>query len=65
MSRILDEMIQDRVEAGHIVRGARGSVRVVNDRKRETLTETNNVDLEPLRGSPSVLNEPKQVVLEA
>ncbi|KAI0385831.1 kinesin-domain-containing protein [Hypomontagnella monticulosa] len=65
MSRILDEMIQDRVEAGHIVRGARGSVRVANDRKRETLAETNNVDLEPLRGSPSVLNEPKQVALEA
>ncbi|KAI1374146.1 kinesin-domain-containing protein [Hypoxylon crocopeplum] len=65
MSRILDEMIQDRVEAGHIVRGARGSVRVANDRKRETLAESNNASLEPLRGSPSVLNESKQVALEA
>ncbi|KAI1779491.1 kinesin-domain-containing protein [Hypoxylon cercidicola] len=63
MSRILDEMIQDRVETGHLVRGARGSVRVANDRKRETLAETNNADLEPLRGSP--LKESKQVALEA
>ncbi|KAI0890624.1 kinesin-domain-containing protein [Annulohypoxylon maeteangense] len=60
MSRILDEMIQDRVEAGDIVRGSRGSVRVANDRKRETLAEANNGDLEPLHG-----NESKQVVLEA
>ncbi|KAI1390152.1 kinesin-domain-containing protein [Hypoxylon trugodes] len=65
MSRILDEMIQDRVEAGHIVRGDRGSVRVANDRKRETLAEQNNAELEPLRRSPPVLNESKQVVLEA
>ncbi|KAI1142695.1 kinesin-domain-containing protein [Hypoxylon sp. FL0543] len=65
MSRILDEMIQDRVEAGHIVRGARGSVRVANDRKRETFGEAPNADLEPLRGSTPVLNESKQVVLEA
>lgn len=28
MSRMLDEMIQDRVESGQIVKGARGSVRV-------------------------------------
>ncbi|KAI2470025.1 kinesin-domain-containing protein [Annulohypoxylon bovei var. microspora] len=60
MSRILDEMIQDRVEAGDIVRGSRGSVRVANDGKRETSAETNDGDLEPLRG-----HESKQVVLEA
>ncbi|KAI0120280.1 kinesin-domain-containing protein [Hypoxylon sp. NC0597] len=65
MSRILDEMIQDRVETGHIVRGSRGSVRVANDRKRETFGEATNGDLEPLRESPSVSNESKQVVLEA
>ncbi|XXG93977.1 Kinesin-like protein kip2 [Hypoxylon texense] len=64
MSRILDEMIQDRVETGHLVRGARGSVRVAMDRKRETLAvEAGNGDLEPLRGSP--LKESKQVALEA
>ncbi|KAK1754985.1 kinesin-related protein 11 [Echria macrotheca] len=33
MSRMLDEMIQDRVETGHIVRSTRGSVRVAPDRK--------------------------------
>ncbi|OTA69191.1 kinesin-domain-containing protein [Hypoxylon sp. EC38] len=65
MSRILDEMIQDRVETGHIVRGSRGSVRVANDRKRETFGDATNGDLEPLRESPSVLSESKQVVLEA
>lgn len=64
MSRILDEMIQDRVETGHLVRGARGSVRVAMDRKRETLAaEASSADLEPLRGSP--LKESKQVALEA
>jgi centromeric protein E len=30
MSKMLDEMIQDRVESGHIVRGTRGSVRVAS-----------------------------------
>ncbi|KAJ9157893.1 Kinesin-like protein [Pleurostoma richardsiae] len=51
MSRILDEMIQDRVESGQLVRGTRGSVRLVADRKQETLTEP--MRLEPLRQSPS------------
>ncbi|OTB14014.1 hypothetical protein K445DRAFT_13376 [Daldinia sp. EC12] len=65
MSRILDEMIQDRVETGHLVRGARGSVQVASDGKRETTTEPNHTELEPLRQSPtSILNESK-VVLEA
>ncbi|KXJ95495.1 kinesin motor domain-domain-containing protein [Microdochium bolleyi] len=49
MSRILDEMIQDRVETGHIVRGSRGSVRVVADRRSEGAAEHNMPDLEPLR----------------
>ena len=56
MSRILDEMIQDRVETGHIVRGVRGSVRVASDRRVEPL-------IEPMRESP-VLNEPAPVVLQ-
>ncbi|KAI1805013.1 kinesin-domain-containing protein [Daldinia bambusicola] len=65
MSRILDEMIQDRVEAGQLVRGARGSVQVANDGKHETTAESNDTELEPLRQSPtSILNE-SQVVLEA
>jgi centromeric protein E len=36
MSRILDEMIQDRVESGHLVKGSRGSVRLAGERKRES-----------------------------
>jgi centromeric protein E len=37
MSKMLDEMIQDRVESGMLVKGVRGSVRVASERKRETL----------------------------
>ena len=36
MSRMLDEMIQDRVESGQIVKGMRGSVRIASDRRRDT-----------------------------
>ncbi|KAI9892911.1 MAG: hypothetical protein M1814_001070 [Vezdaea aestivalis] len=36
MSKMLDEMIQDRVESGQLVKGARGSVRLAVERKRET-----------------------------
>ncbi len=37
MSKILDEMIQDRVESGMLVKSSRGSVRVRSERKREML----------------------------
>lgn len=60
MSRILDEMIQDRVETGHIVKSTRGSVRVVASTDREKPL----VDrLEPLRKS-SESNHRPPVVLE-
>jgi centromeric protein E len=36
MSRILDEMIQDRVESGQLVRGVRGSVRIASERRGES-----------------------------
>ncbi|KAL2000591.1 hypothetical protein VTN02DRAFT_2876 [Thermoascus thermophilus] len=36
MSRMLDEMIQDRVESGHLVKGSRGSVRIANESQRES-----------------------------
>lgn len=36
MSRMLDEMIQDRVENGHLVKGSRGSVRVPGGSPRES-----------------------------
>ncbi len=62
MSRMLDEMIQDRVESGQIVRGVRGSVRVVTDRKVEIADSV--IRLEPLRRSPSLLNEPTPVAMQ-
>lgn len=37
MSRILDEMIQDRVESGQLVKGTRGSVRVAPDKREESV----------------------------
>lgn len=71
MSRMLDEMIQDRVESGQIVRGVRGSVRVANDRKTADALAEAAVRLEPLRKTPSLLDEegvvapmPAQVALE-
>ncbi|KAG0651061.1 Kinesin-7 [Hyphodiscus hymeniophilus] len=42
MSKMLDEMIQDRVESGMIVQGVRGSVRIASERKRETLASIEN-----------------------
>ena len=36
MSRILDEMIQDRVETGQLIKGKSGSVRVAQQRQRES-----------------------------
>ncbi len=59
---MLDEMIQDRVESGQIVRGVRGSVRVVTDRKVEIADSV--IRLEPLRRSPSLLNEPTPVAMQ-
>ena len=42
MSKMLDEMIQDRVESGMLVKGVRGSVRIASERKRETLATIDN-----------------------
>ncbi|KAK2041239.1 kinesin motor domain-containing protein [Colletotrichum somersetense] len=46
MSKILDEMIQDHVDTGHLVKGVRGSIRIANDRKLEAHPEL-PVGLEP------------------
>ncbi|EER36732.1 kinesin family protein [Histoplasma capsulatum H143] len=57
MSRMLDEMIQDRVESGHLVKGTRGSVRVANgDGRRQSSSGSNTVPgmsamVSALRGS--------------
>ncbi|CAK7198297.1 Kinesin-like protein kip2 [Sporothrix eucalyptigena] len=66
MSRMLDEMIQDRVESGQLVRGNRGSVRVApTDPKTDPVLAEPTISLEPLRRSPSLINEPAPVALEA
>ncbi|KAK0731448.1 kinesin motor domain-containing protein [Lasiosphaeris hirsuta] len=39
MSRMLDEMIADRVETGQIIRGTRGSFRVAPERQKESPAE--------------------------
>ncbi|KAL1882744.1 hypothetical protein VTK73DRAFT_1264 [Phialemonium thermophilum] len=65
MSKMLDEMIQDRVESGHLVRGSRGSVRVVSDRKRESSADP-PIKLQLLsRQRVSVLTDSTPVALEA
>lgn len=59
MSRILDEMIQDRVEAGQIVRGVRGSVRVAANNAAVAHKEKPLVErLEPLRQSSESNHRP-------
>lgn len=62
MSRILDEMIQDRVESGQLVKGNRGSVRLASGAKRESLF---NPSTEPSKAtSVSVQVEPLAVATE-
>lgn len=55
MTWMLDEMIQDRVEDGYIVKGQRGSVRLPAS-KRDTLQEPNH-NIEPLRHTPTPLDD--------
>ncbi|KAJ4004254.1 Kinesin-like protein kip2 [Fusarium irregulare] len=50
MTSLLDEMLQDRVEKGQVVRGKRGSVRLVGGQNMDSLAEPN---LEPLRRTPT------------
>lgn len=64
MSRILDEMIQEKIESGHVLRGVRGSVRLASEsRKPEKLTQY-PTPTDSLRESP-VLKESKELTLEA
>ncbi|KAF4981536.1 hypothetical protein FDECE_17677 [Fusarium decemcellulare] len=50
MNKMLDEMLQDRVESGQVVRGVRGSVRLASGQKMDSLAEPN---FEPLRRTPT------------
>ncbi|GAB0132183.1 hypothetical protein EsDP_00000627 [Epichloe bromicola] len=58
MNRMLEEMIQDRVETGHIIRGSRGSVRLAGGQKLESLAQPPH-NLEPLRQSPIPMDSPE------
>jgi centromeric protein E len=60
MSRMLDEMIQDRVESGQLIKGNRGSVRLASERRRE-LTVVPVAGMEPLN-SPRRMEGPVPVV---
>ncbi|KAB8216014.1 kinesin motor domain-containing protein [Aspergillus novoparasiticus] len=40
MSRILNEMIQDRVDSGHLIKGSHGSVRIATESRRPSDTAT-------------------------
>jgi centromeric protein E len=56
MNNMLEEMIQDRVETGHIIRGVRGSVRLAPSHRLESLGEPPSV-LPPLRRVPTPIGE--------
>ncbi|KAL6358033.1 hypothetical protein LRP88_08212 [Fusarium phalaenopsidis] len=63
MNNLLDEMLQDRVESGEVVRGKRGSLRLASGPKMDSLAEPS---MEPLRRTPtpSPIEEPKAVPAE-
>ncbi|TAQ83395.1 hypothetical protein B7494_g8280 [Chlorociboria aeruginascens] len=57
MSKMLDEMIQDRVESGQIVKGTRGSVRIPSERKTEAAIDL-ITPMEPLKSTSPIPPEP-------
>ncbi|EFZ00277.1 Kinesin, motor domain protein [Metarhizium robertsii ARSEF 23] len=64
MNRMLEEMIQDRVETGQIIRGSRGSVRLPGGQKLDSLSEPPHT-LEPLRQSPVPTASPAVSAIES
>ncbi|KAK0657529.1 kinesin motor domain-containing protein [Cercophora newfieldiana] len=65
MSRMLDEMIQDRVETGHIVRSTRGSVRVAPERRGSPGEPPIQLQLLSKQRTSVVVEQPDHVSLEA
>ncbi|KAI0468691.1 kinesin-domain-containing protein [Xylaria cf. heliscus] len=65
MSKMLDEMIQDRVESGQIVRGVRGSVRVVSHRNVGSLADLSQPALELPQNDQPAGSEPQSLTQEA
>lgn len=63
MSKMLDEMIQDRVESGHLVKGSRGSVRLASERKREAVIEP-PAGMEPIKSPQPALHDSGVVVAD-
>ncbi|KAM0522297.1 hypothetical protein ACHAPE_001886 [Trichoderma viride] len=61
MNHMLEEMIQDRVETGQIIRGTRGSVRLAPSRRLESLGEPPSV-LPPLRRIPTPIGEHSEAI---
>lgn len=61
VSKMLDEMIQDRVESGHIIKGSRGSVRVAADSRRTSTQMTGvpilNATLDPVDSAKNGVTE--------
>ncbi|KAF9879978.1 kinesin family protein [Colletotrichum karsti] len=64
VNKILDEMIQDRVETGHLVKGVRGSIRVASERKLEPHPE-HSLQMEPLRRTASFDDGTRPAAVEA
>ncbi|KAI6785640.1 Kinesin-related protein-like protein [Emericellopsis cladophorae] len=56
VTSMLDEMIQDRVEGGYIVKGNRGSVRLPTSQRMSNLAEPFQ-DVEPLRQTPTPMGD--------
>ncbi len=51
MSKMLDEMIQDKVESGHLIKGRTGSVRVASNSRSHSRQTSNNQPPAPAIGS--------------
>jgi centromeric protein E len=62
MSKMLDEMIQDRVESGQLVKGVRGSVRIASERKHSVLVDA--MPAMDLKNSMPLANEAPVLVAE-
>lgn len=56
MNQMLEEMIQDRVDTGYIVKGTRGSMRLPPGQKADNLDEPFQ-DVEPLRHTPTPMGD--------
>ncbi|KAI0878896.1 kinesin-domain-containing protein [Hypoxylon argillaceum] len=65
MSKMLDEMIQDRVESGQLVRGVRGSVRLAQDRRTISAIDLSQPGLELPRNDQPAGGEAQPVAQEA